>query len=389
MRFKRIFLLILDSVGVGEAEDAINYGDVGCNTLGHIKEKTELFIPNLAKIGFLDTLNMNENKETDAYYTIAKPNNVGKDTLNGHYEILGISNKIEFKVFNEGFPDLLLSQIEQITGRRVIGNIYGNGENIINELGDREVNYGSLIVYTSSDSDIQVAAHEDVIPISTLYSYCSKIRQLTLMNEEWRVGRVVARPFSGTNGNYKFINSARKDYAVKPPKKTILDALNDKKYNVIGFGKINDIFDSNGINKTIKASDNIETINKLTDIMDKNFTGLCMVNLADFDTLFGHRRDVEGYANALEELDVEIPMILNKLEIDDLLIITADHGNDPTFDGADHTRENVPVIFFSRGFTEPKRLPILNSFADIGATIADNFDIEAPEIGESVLDQLI
>lgn len=387
MKFKRIFLMVLDSVGVGEASDASKYGDIGSNTLGHIKEQCDLFVPNLKKIGFLDTINMNENDNVDAYYTIAKPNNAGKDTLNGHYEMMGITNNIEFRTFNNGFPIDLLDGIEQITGRRVIGNKCCNNDSIIQELGDRQLNYGSLIVYTSADSDLQVAAHEDVIPVSSLYEYCEKIRAITL-REDWRVGRVIARPFLGSAGHYRFSNSGRKDYAVKPPKTTILDELSENNYNVIAIGKINDIFDGTGINKSIKASNNMEAINKLTDIMDKNFTGLCMVNLADFDSLYGHTRDVDGYAKALEELDVEMPMILNKLELDDLLIITADHGNDPTFDGCDHTRENVPVILYSRAFTDPKRLPELNTLADIGATIADNFDIKEPEIGQSILENL-
>lgn len=387
MKFKRIFLIVLDSVGVGEASDASKYGDIGSNTLGHIKEQCDLFVPNLKKIGFLDTINMNENDNVDAYYTIAKPNNAGKDTLNGHYEMMGITNNIEFRTFNNGFPINLLDGIEQITGRRVIGNKCCNNDSIIQELGDRQLNYGSLIVYTSADSDLQVAAHEDVIPVSSLYEYCEKIRAITL-REDWRVGRVIARPFLGSAGHYRFSNSGRKDYAVKPPKTTILDELSENNYNVIAIGKINDIFDGTGINKSIKASNNMEAINKLTDIMDKSFTGLCMVNLADFDSLYGHTRDVDGYAKALEELDVEMPMILNKLELDDLLIITADHGNDPTFDGCDHTRENVPVILYSRAFTDPKRLPELNTLADIGATIADNFDIKEPEIGQSILENL-
>lgn len=387
MKFKRIFLMVLDSVGVGEASDASKYGDIGSNTLGHIKEQCDLFVPNLKKIGFLDTINMNENDNVEAYYTIAKPNNAGKDTLNGHYEMMGITNNIEFRTFNNGFPIDLLDGIEQITGRRVIGNKCCNNDSIIQELGDRQLNYGSLIVYTSADSDLQVAAHEDVIPVSSLYEYCEKIRAITL-REDWRVGRVIARPFLGSAGHYRFSNSGRKDYAVKPPKTTILDELSENNYNVIAIGKINDIFDGTGINKNIKASNNMEAINKLTDIMDKSFTGLCMVNLADFDSLYGHTRDVDGYAKALEELDVEMPMILNKLELDDLLIITADHGNDPTFDGCDHTRENVPVILYSRAFTDPKRLPELNTLADIGATIADNFDIKEPEIGQSILENL-
>jgi len=387
MKFKRIFLMVLDSLGVGETTDAINFGDNGANTLGHINENYNLFIPNLKKIGFLDTLNLTENNNSEAYYTIAKPINAGKDTLNGHYEMVGIKNDIPFKTFNAGFPADILNSIEEVTGRKVIGNKCCNDDSIIQELGERQLNYGSLIIYTSADSDLQVAAHEDCIPVSTLYQYCERIRAITL-KEEWRVGRIIARPFTGTIGAFKLSSNGRKDYAVKPPKKTILDSLLENSYNVIGIGKINDIFDGQGINKNIKATNNTEAVNKLTDIIDKNFTGLCMVNLADFDSLYGHNRDTEGYAKAIEELDVDIPIILNKLELDDLLIITADHGNDPTFKGCDHTRENVPVIIYSRNFKNPKLLPPLETFADIGATIADNFDIEKPEIGTSMLNIL-
>lgn len=387
MKFKRIFLMVLDSLGVGEATDAINYGDVGANTLGHVNENCDLFIPNLKKIGFLNTLNMSDNPSTDAYYTIAKPINAGKDTLNGHYEIIGLKNDIPFKTFNQGFLYDILNGIEEITGRSVIGNKCSHDNSIINELGERQYNYGSLIVYTSADSDLQIAAHEDSIPISTLYEYCERVRALTL-KEDWRIARVIARPFTGTPGHYKLINSGRRDYAVKPPKKTILDELVENNYNVIGIGKINDIFDGEGINKQIKATNNTEAINKLTDIIDKNFTGLCMVNLCDFDALYGHTRDVEGYGRAIEELDVDIPMIINKLDLDDLLIITADHGNDPTFSGNGHTRENLPVIIYSRNFKNPNRLPQFSTLANIGATIADNFDLTKPEIGESILDEL-
>ena len=387
MRFKRVFLMVLDSLGVGETVDAINFSDNGANTLGHINDQYDLFIPNLKKIGFLNTLNMSDNPDVEAYYTIAKPINAGKDTLNGHYEMMGIKNDIPFKTFNSGFTYDILTSIEDVTGRRVIGNKCCNDASIINELGERQMNYGSLIIYTSADSDLQVAAHEDCIPIQTLYQYCEKIRAITL-KEEWRVGRVIARPFTGNPGKFKLINSARKDYAVKPPKKSVLDNLTENSYNVIAIGKVNDIFDGQGINKNVKATNNQEVVNKLLDIMDKNFTGLCIANLADFDSLYGHTRDVEGYAKAIEELDVDIPMLLNRLELDDLLIITADHGNDPTFAGNDHTRENVPVIMYSRNFKTPKRLKAFETFANIGATIADNFDVDAPEIGTSILDEL-
>ena len=387
MKFKRIFLMVLDSLGVGETTDAVSFGDSGANTLKHVLEKCDIFIPNLKKIGFLDTLNMSDNSNVEAYYTIAKPINAGKDTLNGHYEMVGIKNDIPFKTFNQGFTYDLLAGIEEVTGRSIIGNKCCNDDSIIQELGERQFNYGSLIVYTSADSDLQVAAHEDCISIATLHEYCEKIRALTL-KEDWRIARIIARPFTGTPGKYKLINNGRRDFAIKPPKESVLDKLNEANYSVIGIGKINDIFDGQGINKMIKANDNSEAINKLTDIMDKNFTGLCMVNLADFDSLYGHLRDVEGYARAIEELDVDMPIILNKLDVDDLLIITADHGNDPTFPGNDHTRENVPIIIYSRNFKEPKRLEQFPTLANIGALIADNFDVEMPEIGESILDEL-
>ncbi len=388
MKFRRIFLMVLDSLGVGEASDAANYGDNGCNTLGHIKENYDLFIPNLAKIGFLNTLNMDENPNVDAYYTIARPNNAGKDTLAGHYEMMGIVSNIPFKTFNGGFPIELIDEIEKITGRRVIGNKCSNDNAIINELGERQLNYGSLIVYTSADSDLQVAAHEDSISAEMLYTYCEKIREIT-KREEWLVGRVIAKPFTGKPGKFSLNNSGRKDYSIKLSKKSILNELNDNSYNVIGIGKINDIFAGDGINKMLKASSNMDAINKLTNVMDKKFTGLCMINLCEFDSLYGHQRDPEGYAKAIEELDVEIPMLLNKLETDDLLIITADHGNDPTFRGFDHTRENVPLILYSRNFKEPKRLEEQGTLACIGATIADNFQIAPPEIGTSILEDLI
>ena len=388
MKFKRVFLMILDSLGVGEAEDSIKYDSKGANTLGHIVEKTDLFIPNLAKIGLLNTINMDENKDVDAYYTIARPTNIGKDSLNGHYEIMGVSSDAVFKTFNEGFPNELLNDIEKITGRKVIGNkIAGSSTEIINELGDLEKSYGSLIVYTSADSDIQIAAHEDVIPISTLYTYCEKIRELTL-RDEYKVARIIARPFTGKTGHYRLISSARKDYSIKVTERTLLNELNENKYNVIGIGKISDIFDEKVVNKTIKVSNNQEAVNKLLTIMDKKFTGICMVNLDDFDSIYGHNRDVEGYKRALEELDVEIPIILNKLELDDLLIITADHGNDPTYPGNYHTRENVPVIFYSNKFVKPRKLSQLSSLGSIGATIADNFELSKTEIGLSILEEL-
>ena len=386
MRFNRIFLLVLDSLGVGEAVDANNYLDEGANTLGHIKENYDLFIPNLNRLGFLNTINMDENLDVDAYYTIARPTNPGKDTLNGHYEIAGIRNDVQFKTFTEkGFPRELLDQIEIVTKRRVIGNKNCSGNEIIRELGEKQMEYGSLIVYTSNGSNLQIAAHEDSIPVKLLYEYAEKIRKITL-KEEWKIGRVIACPFTGAAPRFKFTNE-RQDYAVRPPTKSVMNLLKEKDYSVISIGKIAEVFDYEGITKVIKAKNNLEALNKLSDIMSKKFTGLCFVNLNDFDN-YGHKRDLEGYAKAIEELDVEIPMVLNHLEMDDLLIITADHGADPTFSGYDHTRENVPVIIYGRNLKDPKKLDILESMADIGATIADNFELIKPFIGESFLDKL-
>lgn len=388
MKFKRVFLVVLDSLGVGEAIDASNYGDEGANTLKHINEANELFIPNLKKLGFLNTINMSFNDEVEGYYTIARPTNKGKDTLSGHYEIAGVRCSYAFPTFSDGFPSSLIEEIERLTGRRVIGNVSASGTEIIKELGERHMETGELIVYTSADSVLQIAANESVIPLQELYKICEVVRKLTDSREEWRVGRVIARPFKGKKREDFVRTTNRRDFALDPPSKSILEKLIDNKLSVISIGKIYDIFNGKGITKKISSGNNKEGVDKLLDIMDKKFTGLCFANLNDFDTLYGHRRDAQGYARAIEEFDVEIPMILNKLNNDDLLIITADHGNDPTFKGTDHTRENTPVLIYSRIFKEPKVLPIMNTFADIGATIADNFGIDKPMIGTSYLDEL-
>jgi len=385
MRFKRVFLMVLDSLGVGEAIDADKYGDTGANTLGHIHEHYDLFIPNLKKLGFLDTLNMSE-AETDAYYTIARPTNPGNDSLDGHYELMGLANEIPFKSFTEeAFPRELLEKIATVTRRKVIGNVVGEGEVIINQLGDHQINYEALIIYTSNGSNLKVAAHESCIPINELYEICRKIREIT-KQDEWKVGRVVARPFIGKSGNYRFTKES-KDFALDPPRKTLIELLSEQKYSTICFGKISDCFNGKGVTKVIKTKSNLDGLNKLTDVMTKNFQGLAFINLSDFDSDYAHKKDVEGYAKAIEELDVEIPIIINKLNNDDLFIITADHGCDPTLNGK-HTRENVPVILFSRSFKEPKRLEVLESMADIAATIAENFETSMPEMGTSFLDEL-
>lgn len=383
MKFKRVFLLVLDSLGVGAAQDS-GQNDENANTLKHINESYNLFIPNLKKLGFLNTLSMSDD-ETEAYYTVARPTNPGNDSLDGHYELMGIKNEIPFKNFSENaFPREMLEEIARVTRKRIIGNIVGNGEEIINLLGQRQIEYGALIIYTSNGSNLKVSCHDSSIPINELYNICEKIREVT-SREEWKVGRVIAKPFTGKD-KYHFTNES-KEFALLPPDKSLLNILSENNLSTICFGKINDCFNGSGVTKVVKTKSNIDCINKLTDIMEKNFKGLAFINMSDFDTDYAHKKDVEGYAKAIEELDVEIPILLNKLENDDLLIITADHGCDPTLSGR-HTRENVPVIIFSRSFIEPKKLEVLNSMADIAATIADNFDVESTKIGISFLNQL-
>ena len=385
MKFKRIFLLVLDSLGVGEAIDAEKYESKGANTLGHLVDN-DLFVPNLSKLGLINTLTMN-NKEADAYYTIARPKNVGCDSLSGHYELMGVENKQEPLFTNSVFPRELLERIAQDTQVPIIGNVISNCETVINRLGEREEETGSLIIYTTGDSNMEIAANEDVIPLNQLEEYCELIRNLT-NKEDWRVNSVIARPYKKVGDKY-VLTSDTKRYTFDPPTTSVLDNIKNSNLQTISIGKISNLFNNQGITKIVKSATNNDAINKLLDIMDKDFEGLCFVNLPDFDTLYGHARDINGYKEALEEFDVEIPLIINKLNLDDLLIITADHGNDPTMEGVSHTRENVPVLLYSRSFSGNGQIDILDTFADIGATITESLNIEQkPWIGSSFLGKL-
>ena len=383
--FKRIFLTVLDSVGIGEAEDAHKYGDYDVNTFGHTVEKTNVDLPNFKKLGYFNLLN-DTNDTTISYFTKAIEESNGKDTLTGHLEMMGVVTEKPFKTFLEtGFPDELINEIKRISGRDVIGNKAASGTEIIEELGEEQIKTGALIVYTSADSVLQIAAHEEVIPLDELYDICEKVREIT-KREDWKVGRIIARPFIGEKGNFTR-TAGRHDYALDPAHKTVLDYLKEKGYSVISIGKISDIFNNNGITSINKTKDNLDGINKILEVINKDFTGLCFANLNDYDMKYGHRRDVVGYANALKELDNYLTTILDNLRDDDLFIITADHGNDPTYKGTDHTRENVPVVLYSKKFNSPKRLDNFKTFSDIGATIADNFNVDTPH-GESVLNEL-
>lgn len=386
MKFKRIFLIVLDSLGVGASIDAEKYYDNNANTLAHLIDKTDIFIPNLRKMGLLNTLTM-DNKEADAYYTIAEPKNEGKDCVASHYEMMGISLNKPFVNFNYGpFPRDLLERIASTTKKPIVGNIISDANSAINRLYKRHKETKALIIYTTGDSNLEVAADEDIISLNDLYMYCEQIREIT-KNEKWQVSMVIARPFRNID-NHLVLTEDAKAFTISPSSKSVLESLQNNNLQTISIGKINDLFNGVGINKIIKSSSNTEGINKLLDIMNKNFEGLCYVNLNDFDYLYGASRNIDGYKKSLEEFDVQVPLIINELNVDDLLIITSDHGNDVTGENFNHTRENVPVIIYSRSFLKSGQIDILNTLADIGATIADNFDSEKPWIGNSFLNKL-
>ena len=385
-KYKRIFLIVLDSVGIGGAIDSKDFGDINVNTVLHTLESTKGSLPNLAKMGLMNLLNNNDLEKSDSYYTRGVCKSLGKDTLTGHLEMMGILTTKPLKTFTEtGFPDELIKELEDKCGRHVIGNVAASGTEIIKELGEQHMKTGDIIVYTSADSVLQIAAHESIIPVPELYKICEIARNITL-KDEWKVGRIIARPFIGEPGNFTR-TANRHDFALNPPAPTTLDSLKNNNFDVLAIGKISDIFNNCGITKATKTKDNKAGIAKLTEATKTDFTGLCFANLNDFDSKYGHRRDPIGYMRALKEVDDNIEEIKANLQDDDLLIITADHGNDPTYKGTDHTRENTPVIIFNKNFEFPKRLPNLETFGSIGATIADNFNL-TQELGSSFLESL-
>lgn len=370
--YDRIFLIVLDSLGVGATADAVKYGDEGANTLGHIIEKGNYNLNVLEKLGFLNLVGVNKER-TIGYRTIMKPKNLAKDTLNGHYEMMGLIEEKPFQTYPDGFPLELISEVQHAVGREVIGNVVASGTEIIEELGEMHMKTGAIIIYTSADSVLQVAAHESIVPVQELYNICKKISEIVL-TDKYKIGRVIARPFIGKPG--EFVRTPkRKDFTVVP-KENYLDLLFRNKIEVLALGKIGDIFANKSITTSIKTSNNIDGLMKLIDVAKSDFKGLCFLNLNDFDTLYGHRRDRDGYLRALEELNYYLPIFLNRLKPTDLVIFTADHGNDPTYTGTDHTRENVPMIAYSTSMKSSGELEPRDTFADIGATIIDNFNIE-------------
>ncbi|OQP06023.1 phosphopentomutase [Geobacillus sp. 46C-IIa] len=388
--YRRVFLIVLDSVGIGEAPDAEKYNDKGADTLGHIAEhRGGLHMPNMAKLGLSHIREIQGVPKVDhplAYYTKMKEASAGKDTMTGHWELMGLRIDKPFRVFPDGFPDELIAELERRTGRKVIGNKPASGTAIIEELGEEHMKTGAIIVYTSADSVLQIAAHEQVVPLDELYRICEIARELT-RDEPYMVGRVIARPFIGTPGRFERTPN-RHDYALKPFGRTVMNELKDAGYDVVAIGKIADIYDNEGVTQSLRTASNMDGMDKLVDTLGMDFTGLSFVNLVDFDAKYGHRRDPQGYGDALEEFDARLNDVLPRLTADDLLIITADHGNDPVHHGTDHTREYVPLLVYSPRFQGGKPLPIRETFADVGATIADNFHVRLPPYGTSFLAEL-
>lgn len=393
-RFKRIFLIVLDSMGIGSMADSEKFGDVGVDTLGHISDTVEEFnIPNLQKLGLANLKSLKQVSPVNnplGYYTALNEASNGKDTMTGHWEMMGIQTTKPFITFTEnGFPKELIEELEKGCNRKIIGNKSASGTQILDELGEEEIKENKLIVYTSADSVLQICGNEETMGLSNLYNYCKIARELT-MKDEWRVGRVIARPYVGSKkGEFKR-TSNRRDYALKPTGRTVLNELKDNGFDVISVGKINDIFVGEGITESNHSNSSVHGMEQTIEIAQKDFTGLCFTNLVDFDALWGHRRNPVGYANEIERFDSKLEEFLKIIEEDDLLIITADHGNDPTYKGTDHTREKVPFIAYSPSFESGGKMPEQDSFGIIGATIADNFGISMQKntIGISVLDLL-
>lgn len=389
-QFDRIFLVVMDSVGIGEAPDAEKFGDLGADTLGNIAEELNgLNMPNIEKLGLSNIREIKGiSKATNplAHFTKMQEASNGKDTMTGHWEIMGLHIENPFRTFPEGFPQELLGELEEKAGRKIIGNKPASGTAILDELGKEHMETGALIVYTSADSVLQIAAHEEIVPLDELYKICEIARELTL-DEKYMVGRIIARPFVGMPGAFER-TANRHDYALKPFDRTVMNELADEGYDVISIGKIADIYDGEGVTDAFRTESNMDGMDKLIQSFGLSFKGLSFLNLVDFDAKYGHRRDPIGYGKALEEFDTRLSEVLELMTEKDLLILTADHGNDPTQPGTDHTREYVPLLVYHTGIKEGQELPIRKTFADVGATVADNFKVQLPKYGESFLNSI-
>ncbi|NLL76778.1 MAG: phosphopentomutase [Clostridiales bacterium] len=382
---KRIFLIVLDSVGIGAMEDAKEYGDEGTNTLSSAASSPYFSMQNMKKMGLfnIDGVTCGEPAvNPEARIARMKEASKGKDTTIGHWEIAGIISKKPLPTYPGGFPKEVIEKFISLTGREVLCNKPYSGTEVIKDYGDEHVNTGKLIVYTSADSVFQIAAHEDVVPLDTLYEYCAIARKMLV--GEHGVGRVIARPFSGTSGSY-VRTSGRHDYSLEPPAVTMLDQLKSEGKDVIAVGKINDIFSGKGITEFTYTKSNEDGINKTLEIMEKDFCGLCFINLVDYDMLYGHRNDIDGYAKALTYFDTRLPEIIAKMGPEDVLMITADHGCDPGYAiSTDHSREHTPFLMYGKNI-EPKNLGTRDTFADIGATVLDYFAVKPQFDGRTML----
>lgn len=394
-KYKRIFVIVVDSFGAGNARDAAAFDDEGADTMGHIAEHMDNWnIPNLAKLGLANLHPLKDvapAENPEARYTVMNEASAGKDTMTGHWEMMGILTTKPFITFTDtGFPPELIKELEERTGHKVIGNKASSGTEILDELAEEEIATGNMIVYTSADSVLQICGNEETFGLDELYRCCEIARELT-MKPEWKVGRIIARPYTGKKKGEFVRTPNRHDYAIDPPEKTVLNLLKDKGLDVIAIGKINDIFNGQGVTETMHSQSSVNGMEQTIETAEKDWTGVCFVNLVDFDAKWGHRRNPVGYGKEVEAFDAKLGELLPKLHDDDLVIITADHGTDPTYKGTDHTREQVPFIAYSPGLEAGGKLPETESFAVIGATIADNFNIEMPDtlIGESVLEEVV
>lgn len=392
--YERIFTIVIDSLGIGAAKDAAEFADAGTDTLGHISEAVDkLDLPNLQKLGLANLHPLKQVKPAErplAYYMKLQEASCGKDTMTGHWEMMGLPVTTPFRTFTEqGFPKELIDELSRRTGRKIIGNKSASGTEILDELGEEEIAAGHMIVYTSADSVMQICGNEETFGLEELYRCCEIARELT-MKDEWKVGRVIARPYTGKKRGEFQRTSNRHDYALKPYGRTALDVLKEAGLDVISVGKIFDIFDGEGLTESHKSKSSVHGMEQTIEIAKRDFKGLCYVNLVDFDALWGHRRNPEGYARELERFDVKLGELMEILTEKDLLIITADHGNDPTHTGTDHTREDVLFLAYSPSMKGSGKLEDMETFGVVGATILDNFGLDMPEgtIGSSVLHQL-
>lgn len=393
-KWSRIFMVVTDSLGIGEDKRAIEFNNKGANTFYSVSKTGLLEIPTWKRLG-IDSIALlegyNKSKKQEAYTARVEELSNAKDTLAGHWEMMGIKTEIPFPVFEEkGFPQELLDELEKAFGKKIVGNKSASGTEILDELADEEIKNGKVIVYTSADSVMQICGHEETMGLKELYRMCEEARRICNSKPEWKVGRIIARPYTQVDG--KWVRTPnRHDYAVKPPKKTILDFLQDKGIETIGVGKIFDIFEGQGISKSYKSSSDDDGMDITIDLaMEKTKDKFIFVNLVDFDSKYGHRRDPEGYAENINRFDIKLTKLINALKEDDLLIITSDHGNDPMWPGSDHTREHVPATIYSKSFKEkPKKLNNFIGFGTLGNIVAKNFGVALVDTGEDRFDEII